>query len=181
MVCVFLVHWESEHVIVSSSVVLQRDPNTTRDTAAIKVWNALAKSRKHPENIMQFIYNTSGLHRGERTRLQDSSESDGRHVMLIWHKSLTEVLGLFCCHPLGRPRMRANVFVLMCARDAIFMTNSAATCLFSERRLNRNKESGEWEINSAHLTSAYAIQSRLPFSQPTATSQTLWGQQIINI
>lgn len=38
------------------------------------------------------------------------------------------------------------------------MKNSAATCLFSERQLNRNKESGEWEI-SAHLTSAYAIQS----------------------
>lgn len=51
-----------------------------------------------------------------------------------------------------------RAFVLTCACDAIFMTNSAATCLFCERRLNRNKESGEWEI-SAHLTSAYAIQS----------------------
>ncbi len=37
VVCVFLMHWDSEHVIVSSSVVLQQDPNTTRDTPAIKV------------------------------------------------------------------------------------------------------------------------------------------------
>lgn len=29
--------------------------------------------------------------------------------MLILHKSLTEVLGLFCCHPTGRSRMRADV------------------------------------------------------------------------
>lgn len=33
-------------------------------------------------------------------------------------------------------------FVFTRTRDAIFMTNSAATCLFSERLLNRNKEEG---------------------------------------
>lgn len=76
--------------------------------------------------------------------------------MLVLHKSLTELLGLFCYYPSGLfqahseggahicGRVCGSVFTRarMCTHNAIFMTNSAATCLFSERLRNKNKDRG---------------------------------------
>lgn len=163
------------------------------DTLAMKVWNTLNN----------FIYNTSELSTQPAHLLWTEAsvwvfripERNGRHVIFVLHKSLTEVLGLFCYHPSGLFQAcseggEVHVCGCVCAgpRQSVFVypqcnIHDEFCCNLSVFREAAKQKQRQWEIGKSTLT----WHLHMPFNGPGAlpspvrVSQTLWGQQIINI